>query len=302
MSIAKTLFICIILTLGSMSFSSATNDMVLEPIENMIKKIKNISNNPLEAVQKGEEQDYINCLEEYEDKKNDCCYDSKKKKVTTLETVVLEKTITKIGALLALGFGEAGSEIIAQNMKNSDGKKIMAIYGFCDIRNFTDSTEVLEEDVMIFVNEIAEIVHGITTDHLGSANKNIGDAFLLVWKFDEILTTTDPKTGEITLKEDHAVTQMVDLALIAFIKIQKMIHKSFKLDKYRKNAKLKERLDKPTEKYQVKLGFGLHVGWSIEGAIGSSFKIDASYLSSHVNMSSSLEERTKEYGTNLILR
>jgi len=65
---------------------------------------------------------------------------------------------------------------------------------------------------------------------------------------------------------------------------------------------LKQRLDKPNEKYQVKLGFGLHVGWSIEGAIGSSFKIDASYLSSHVNMASALEERTKEYQTNLILR
>lgn len=36
---------------------------------------------------------------------------------------------------------------------------------------------------MVFVNEIAEIVHG-TVDHFsGSANKNIGDAFLLVWKF-----------------------------------------------------------------------------------------------------------------------
>jgi len=65
---------------------------------------------------------------------------------------------------------------------------------------------------------------------------------------------------------------------------------------------LKQRLDKTNEKYQVKLGFGLHVGWSIEGAIGSSFKIDASYLSSHVNMASALEERTKEYQTNLILR
>ena len=313
MAIAKTLFICIILTLGSMSFTSATNDMVLEPIENMIKKIKNISNNPLDAVQKGEEQDYLNCLEEEENRKTDCCYDQgKKKKVSTLETILLEKTITKIGALLALGFGQAGSEIIAQNMKNNDGgeidpliagKKVMAVYGFCDIRNFTDSTEVLEEEVMIFVNEIAEIVHGITTDHLGSANKNIGDAFLLVWKFDESMCITDEETGDIKLKEnDHAVTQMVDLALIAFIKIQKQIHKSYKLDKYRKNPILQKRLDKPTEKYQVKLGFGLHVGWSIEGAIGSSFKIDASYLSSHVNMSSSLEERTKEYGTNLILR
>lgn len=33
-----------------------------------------------------------------------------------METVILEQTIIKIGALLALGFGEAGSKIIADNM------------------------------------------------------------------------------------------------------------------------------------------------------------------------------------------
>lgn len=48
------------------------------------------------------------------------------------------------------------------------------------------------------------------------------------------------------------------------------------------------------------MGFGLHLGWSIEGAIGSVFKIDASYLSPNVNMSSKLEEKTKVYGTQLI--
>ena len=32
------------------------------------------------------------------------------------------------------------------------------------------------------------------------------------------------------------------------------------------------------------LGFGLHVGWAIEGAIGSNYKIDASYLSPNVNL------------------
>lgn len=42
-----------------------------------------------------------------------------KKKDETYETSILEKTIIKIGALLALGFGEAGSEIIVQNMAKS---------------------------------------------------------------------------------------------------------------------------------------------------------------------------------------
>ena len=67
-----------------------------------------------------------------------------------METVILEQTIVKIGALLALGFGEAGSKIIHENMSGSGdinpmlpGQKIIAIFGFCDIRNFTDATEVL---------------------------------------------------------------------------------------------------------------------------------------------------------------
>lgn len=61
----------------------------------------------------------------------------------------------------------------------------VAIFGFCDIRNFTDITEILQEGVMSFVNTIAEIVHSEVHSHHGAANKNIGDAFLLVWKFQE---------------------------------------------------------------------------------------------------------------------
>mmetsp|Transcript_13668 Transcript_13668/g.21407 ORF Transcript_13668/g.21407 Transcript_13668/m.21407 type:complete len:141 (+) Transcript_13668:1952-2374(+) len=121
-----------------------------------------------------------------------------------LETAMLEKTLTKIGALLALGFGEAGSKIIAQNMAKGEdvnpmlpGVKIMAIFGFCDIRNFTDATEVLQEGVMLFVNEIAEICHGIVDLYSGAANKNIGDAFLMVWKLEEEDQITDEQTGEL---------------------------------------------------------------------------------------------------------
>ncbi len=65
-----------------------------------------------------------------------------------METAIIENAIIKIGSLLALGFGDAGSEIIGSNMsKGGDvdpmipGKKKFAIYGFCDIRNFTDATE-----------------------------------------------------------------------------------------------------------------------------------------------------------------
>ena len=49
------------------------------------------------------------------------------------------------------------------------------------------------------------------------------------------------------------------------------------------------------------MGFGLHVGWAIEGAIGSKFKIDASYLSPHVNMASRLEAATKQFGSSILV-
>ena len=67
-----------------------------------------------------------------------------------LDNLIIENAIIKIGTLLALGFGEAGSEIIGSNMAKSGdvdpmipGKKKCCVFGFCDIRNFTDATEVL---------------------------------------------------------------------------------------------------------------------------------------------------------------
>ena len=87
------------------------------------------------------------------------------------------------------------------------------------------------------------------------------------------------------------------MAFISFLKIISQIKKSRKLNKYKENKALNERIPN----YQVKIGFGLHVGWAIEGAIGSFYKIDASYLSPHVNMASRLEAATKQFGVPLLI-
>ena len=79
------------------------------------------------------------------------------------------------------------------------------------------------------------------------------------------------------------------MSVISFLKILAMIKRSRKLIKYKENKELNNRIPN----YEVKMGFGLHVGWAIEGAIGSIYKIDASYLSPNVNMASRLEAATK---------
>jgi len=55
------------------------------------------------------------------------------------------------------------------------------------------------------------------------------------------------------------------------------------------------------EKFKVSMGFGLHAGWAIEGAVGSSYKIDATYLSPHVNMAARLETSSRQYGVPLLM-
>jgi hypothetical protein len=87
------------------------------------------------------------------------------------------------------------------------------------------------------------------------------------------------------------------MAVISFIKIIAEIHKNAKVLKYKKHEGLIQRLPG----FSVKMGFGLHQGWAIEGAIGSEFKIDASYLSPNVNMASRLEAATKQFDVHILI-
>ena len=73
---------------------------------------------------------------------------------------------------------------------------------------------------------------------------------------------------------------MADYAAIAFMKVQAKINREPIILAYREDKRLTDRM----KNYRVKIGFGLHIGWGIEGAIGSDYKIDASYLSPNVNL------------------
>ena len=127
LNMGRTAFVCFVLGLGAMLFSKDANTLVLKPIERMVKKVREVSENPLKRFEVFEDDDDGS---------------------TQMETRMLENSIAKICGLLAVGFGEAGSEVIAENMKRGGeinpmipGKKIVAIFGFCDIRQFTDTTE-----------------------------------------------------------------------------------------------------------------------------------------------------------------
>ena len=62
----------------------------------------------------------------------------------------------------------------------------------------------------------------MVNSHCGSPNKNIGDAFLLVWKYKEGDTKLNDSQGnhkKLELVETKRVKQMADLAVLSFVKM-----------------------------------------------------------------------------------
>lgn len=299
LSMLQTIFICLCVGLGAMTFSSDLDKLLLKPIERMIAKMDTIKDNPLEAMRLGdmeyrrEEIENAKRKEQFAEKNRlqklfHMVTDRKIKE--PMETVILEKTIIKLGGLLALGFGEAGAEIIGHCMGQNSGvdamlrgDRVEAIFGYCSIHNFFVLTKVLKEKVMIFVNQVGEIVHGCVDEFNGAANKNIGDSFLLIWR----LSGYDTR--------GHA--KLADMAIMSFVRIITETNKSPVLAHYSKHPGLLQHVPG----FRVNMGYGLHCGWAVECAIGSDFKIDASYLSPNVNVARLLQQASADYGVWLLM-
>lgn len=326
LNICRIILIFIVFYLGIYFFKERARKKILNPLEGMIEKVKQVAHDPTKALQLGKE---------YSTK-----YDT--------DIRLIENTIQKIAYLLVLGFGEAGNNLLSHALLSkelemdfiSNPKTIYGIFGFCDIRNFTDATEVLSGDIMLFVNTIGKVVHEEVANHEGGANKNIGDAFLVVWKLqnkdvsdvaqltkfgltpkekedilsryrnfglknysdhqpvrlEENLSEEEEERRKETYFNNLRNSKVAEFSLISFLKIIGRIKVDPDVIKYNNHRKLKESIPG----FKVNLGFGLHAGWAIEGAIGSHFKIDMTYLSPHVNMSARLEGLTKVYSMPLL--
>jgi class 3 adenylate cyclase len=278
-SFIMTIVVTILLAVLSMLFSRDAYNIMIRPIEKMKHTVQQLSENPLLHLKKLEDA-------------------GPQASNGESETDMLEQAITKMARLLQIGFGSAGAEIIAKNLSEGGelnpmipGSKIEGIFGFCDIREFTFATEGLQQDVMLFVNKVAEITHKHVVDSGGAPNKNIGDAFLLVWKLAD-----EAGGGKSNLQKE-----LYDAALVSFQKIIRDIKRMSNLAAFLEGAAEDAAWRASLADFKVNMGFGLHTGWAIEGSIGSKVKVDASYLSPHVNLASRLEAATKQFGVPLLM-
>jgi len=330
-SIWLMIFVIFMLVTLSTQFTGDAQRLVLAPIENMMAIVNMVAEDPLED------------------------FDFKSMPQTgDYETHVVQLAIEKITALLRVGFGVAGAEIISSNMAVEGGgsaslnpmipgRRVYALFGFCDILSFDLCTEKLEDEIMTFVNSVARIVHDEVTRWGGTCNKNLGNAFLMVWRIgDENAlaeyrgvgrrtsersigrrgstgsaassdheggtpqrpTTASAssrlgpvKRGAIDLRRIPGLDSLSDKALVGFLKVIIEVNRDIQLLAYRNDKRLS--IDK--NDFKLRMGFGLHAGWAIEGAVGSLQKVDATYLSPHVNMAARMEAASRQFGVSILI-
>ncbi|KAJ1448565.1 hypothetical protein M885DRAFT_583406 [Pelagophyceae sp. CCMP2097] len=318
LNLCRMAVVVFVLTAAVMGFTQDATTLVVGPIERMMSLVQRLAENPLK--------------------------DLSRKRGGNVgaddETFLLEQTLAKISGLLRVGFGAAGAEVISKSMQVTagggamnymlPGKRITAVFGFAIIEDFTVTCGCLEAEICLYINTVARIVHEGAQAFHGAPNKNIGCAFLLVWKICEGVlpglrdlrdTVEAPGTPEYrqwlaakrnTIAIPSAATgavsrrvaplEMVESALASFIKVQVDLHhangRGGALEPFSRHAAIVAEFGAG---FRVRMGFGLHVGWAIEGTIGSRFKIDASYLSPNVNTAARLEAATHMYGAPLLM-
>jgi len=83
-----------------------------------------------------------------------------------------------------------GARIVAKQLIQSDigmdltlkGRNIDLVFSICRIKQFTDTTECMGDEIIVFVNKIVKIIHECTKKWEGKPTKNYGEKFLLTWR------------------------------------------------------------------------------------------------------------------------
>ncbi|KAG8460208.1 hypothetical protein KFE25_004456 [Diacronema lutheri] len=293
---AATVVLVVLFALGAYLFSASSNTYCIEPIEAIMAMMRDFAKNPLARLG-GQGDDADGDGEGGGGGGGGGAKD---------EAGGLKRSISKIGDLLRIGFGDAGGRIIGANLASRDGQlntrmpgtRIHAIFGFVVVFQFALLTDCLQESIMLFVNHVAGVVHKVVHGHAGSCNKNIGEAWLVVWP---LKSATDsgavlPRGSEVEALTGGTGHTTADCAVAAFALAPLLIKGNDQIAQLSQRAELQ----RASPGYEISMGYGLHSGWAIEGAIGSDLKIDASYLSPNVNLASRLEAATKQYRVPLL--
>jgi hypothetical protein len=105
------------------------------------------------------------------------------------------------------------------------------------------------------------------------------------------------KAMSLSLAQLPGISAFTDRAVIGMLKSFAGIYRDNKIRNWNNDF----RLSAGVGTFTVSMIYGMDAGWAVEGAVGSEYKIDATYLSPHVNMASRMMSACKQYGVSILL-
>ncbi len=164
---------------------------------------------------------------------------------------------------------EIARELIKNKKVNLGGEDMEAAVMFCDIRNFTPLSETMSASLLVgFLNEYFKYITPPITENNGVINKFIGDAVMAVYT---------PLLGS----DDFAAD-----AVRAAVGMRRA------LAEFNASGKAPGRVD---------FGIGIHSGKLVAGNIGTTARLEYTFIGDTVNIAARLESKTKDFGTDIIL-
>lgn len=197
------------------------------------------------------------------------------KSLMPLLSVVLElKETERIGAtLLDIYLGhDAGRRVLGGLIRRGEGITLAAALWYCDLRNFTATTEKLPRDAVIaMLNDYFECMVGSIHAHGGQVLKFIGDALLAIFPIADDLDRDRACLAALAAAEQA----LADLA---------------RLNQRRRAA----------GRTTLQSGIALHTGPVTYGNIGAPERLDFTVIGSAVNFVTRLERLCSELGRPLL--
>lgn len=105
------------------------------------------------------------------------------------------------------------------------------------------------------------------------------------------------KAMSLSLQSLPGISTFTDRAVIGMLKSYAGIYRDKKIRSWNQDI----RLGFGVGAFEVSMIYGMDAGWAVEGAVGSEYKIDATYLSPHVNMASRMMGACKQYNVSFML-
>mmetsp|Transcript_16208 Transcript_16208/g.32268 ORF Transcript_16208/g.32268 Transcript_16208/m.32268 type:complete len:1500 (+) Transcript_16208:212-4711(+) len=213
------------------------------------------------------------------------------------------------------------------------GRKVHAIFGFIGIGDWIFLNKTLRKDTMILVNGIANVVHSEVhrwgLNGLGQCNKNTGPSFLMVFKIGDDKEVREKKklatqvifennfdmrkqkralrstrlqksdnNSVLKLEDLPGINEFADRAAIGMLKAFASMQRNSTIMQF--TEEFQYRLQKEGRPFHTRITFGMDAGYAMEGAVGSKYKVDATYLSPHVNMAARMMSACKQFGVTLL--